>query len=335
VSNFVQPPTDFGIETLPEILDPVALAKHLNGVWLGSRIGGMIHEIQVHPLRHHVAQRCVLEIGLRTENGWHFLIGKVYRKDRTKFLQMMMNVQEAGFSVRDEFSIPQPFAYLPWLRLLVQERVEGPTAEEVFTSTEEAGRVAAAERCALWLARFHARAPHAGPVSHPSDYLNSKRMRRCGEEIAKQDWGFASKADRLHQLLEECTPSLSHVELCAGHGAYRPDHIILAPGRTVVFDFDTQDVTDPARDVARFLVALRRLALDLGSIRALDVPYEVFLKTYLAVGHPGVERNLHVFEAAAYLKRAERLLARRAPHWRENTEAMLDEGLRVLELEVA
>jgi aminoglycoside phosphotransferase (APT) family kinase protein len=334
VSMLLQPVTDPGIGTLSEILGPEVLAKHVQGVWLGPRIGGAIHEIQVRLLRHHVGRRCTLEIGLRTDGGWHFVIGKVYHNDRFDAFQAMEEIQKVGFGPRDEFSIPQPLTYLRSLRLFLQERVEGPTAEEVFISGDGAGRAAAAERCALWLARFHALAPHTGPVSHPSDYLNSKRMRRCGNEIAKLDEGFAGKAGRLRQLLEDAAPSQSGVAVCAGHGAYRPDHIILAQCRTVVFDLDTQDVADPARDLARFLVALRRLALDLGSIRSLDEPYDVFLKTYLAVSQRGVERNLPVFEAAAYLKRAKRLLARQAPHWRENTEAMLDEGIRVLEGEV-
>ena len=331
MSELAQPLIDLGIENLSEVLDPIVLAKHLQGVWLGHQIGRMIEEIQVRVLRHHVAQRCTLEIGFRTENGWHTLIGKVYCKDRSDFFQMMQKVQVAGFGQLDEFSIPQPIAYLPSLQLLLQERVEGLTAEEVFISGNEAGRVAAAERCALWLARFHALAPRSERVSHPSDYLTSKRMRRCKGEIAKLNGSFAGKADRLQDLLEEAAMSLCPVEVCAGHGAYRADHVILARSRTVVFDLDTHDAADPARDLARFLVALRRLALEVGSIRSLDTAAEAFRRTYLAVGRSDAERNLPFFEAAAYLKRAKRILEQRVRNWQEKTDVMLDEGLRALE----
>jgi aminoglycoside phosphotransferase (APT) family kinase protein len=335
VSDCVQMLTDPRIPTLSEVLDSAALAKHLHGVSLGPWNGAAIEEIEVRVLRHHAGQRCTLDIGLRTQSGWQFLIGKVYRGDRSEFFRSMEEVQQAGFGPHEEYSIPEPLAYVPSLRLILQEKVAGPVAEEIFLTGDEVDRAAAAKRSALWLARFHARAPRKGLVSTPDDYLNSKRMRKCGAEIAKLDESFARKADRLHQLLEGAASSLKAMGLCAGHGAFRADHVILCQGRTVIFDFDTQDVTDPARDVARFLVALRRLALDLGSIRAMDEPYDVFLKTYLAVGQPGVERNLRVFEGAAYFKRAKRLLARQAPRWRENTEAMLDEGIRVLEREVA
>ena len=230
MSEILRPLTDPGIGTLSAILDPVALVKHMQGVWPGPRIAGTIHEVQVRLLRHHVGRRCTLEIGLRTEGEWQFLIGKVYHNDRLDEFEAMEKIQRVGFGPKEEFSIPQPFAYIESLRLLLQEKVDGPTAEEVFSSSDEAGRAAAAERCALWLARFHTLAPHVGPVSRPNDYFDSKRMRRCRAEIAKLDGDFAGKADRLLHLLEDAAPSRIAADLCAGHGAYRPDHIILAQG---------------------------------------------------------------------------------------------------------
>jgi aminoglycoside phosphotransferase (APT) family kinase protein len=113
----------------------------------------------------------------------------------------------------------------------------------------------------------------------------------------------------------------------AGHGSYSPAQLVLAEGRTVTFDWDGYDVADPARDVGRFLYALRRWALDqLGSIRMLDGAAEVFLRAYLAVGPREVETNLWFYKAAACLK-----LARTVSHRQDKTEGMLDEGLRVLE----
>ena len=67
--------------------------------------------------------------------------------------------------------------------------------------------------------------------------------------------------------------------------AASPSHVILAAGRTVTIDWDGYDVADPARDVARFIVALKRLALgSLSSIRALDAVADVFVQTYVGLG---------------------------------------------------
>jgi len=327
--------SDPGLATLSEVLDPIALVTHLRGVGLGLPNGEVVKEVDLRVLRHVPGRRCTLEIHARADSGWHVLIGKVYRKDHSDVFGAMQQIQRARFGPDDQYSIPEPFAYLPSLLLLLQERAEGQIAKELFRAGDDARRAEAAERSARWLARFHALAPRTGPVSPPADYLGTKRMQQCAPEIARRDGSLARKVERLHELLEDAASSLVPVDLCAGHGAFRPDHVILGRDRTVVFDFDTHDVADPARDVARFLVALRRSALELGSIRALDEPYRIFLETYLAAGQSGVERNLCFFEAAAYLKRAKRILSREAADGRESAEAMLDEGLRALEREVA
>jgi aminoglycoside phosphotransferase (APT) family kinase protein len=322
---------DLGLATLSEVLDPIALIKNLRGVSRAPWNGRAVEEVRMRVLKHHLGRRCTLEIGLRTEKGWHFLIGKVYRKDRSHIFQAMEQIQQVGFGPQDEFSIPQPIAYLSSLRLLLQEKVEGPLAEEIFEAGDERSRTVAAERCGLWLARFHALAPKAGPVSYAKDYLDSDSMQRCSREMTKLGGRLAEKAARLLQRLEDASSSLCPVEICPGHGGYRATHVILVPGRTVTFDLDTYDMADPARDVARFLSALRSLALArLGSIRLLDRAAEIFLDAYIAGARPVAEGNLHFFEAASCLKRAKQILSRSIHHGQEKAEAMLDEGLRVL-----
>jgi len=156
-------------------------------------------------------------------------------------------------------------------------------------------------------------------------------MQRCARKITKLNGPFADKAARLLHRLEEASLSLRPVELRAGHGSYSASHVILAQGRTVAIDWDFHEVADPACDVARFLAALRRRALiRLGSVRLLDGAAEAFLRAYLAMGPSEVEENLRFFEAATYLNLAIRHLSDSVPNSQENTETMLDEGLRVL-----
>jgi hypothetical protein len=334
VSKHVQPAADLGIATLSEVLDPIALAKHLRASSLSHGNGCAAEEVQIRALKHHPGRRCTLEIGLRSGNSWHSVIGKVYAKDHCDVFQAMEGIRQAGFGPQDGFSIPQPIAYLSALRLLVQEKVEGPLAKEIFETGDDRSCAAAAERCARWLARFQALAPKVGSVSYPQDHLNAKSIRRCSRKIAELGGYFADKAVQLLQRLEAAVASLSPVGMRAGHGGYGATHVILSHDRTVVFDWDQYDVADPARDVGRFLATLRRRALgELGSIRALDGAAEVFLKTYLAESQPEAERNLRFYESAAYLRLATRHLSDPVPRWQEKTEAMLDEGLRVLNQE--
>ena len=330
MAECAQPLTDFGIETLSEILDPVELAKHLSGVSLGPWKRGSVKDIQFRVLKHHVGQRCTLEIGLRTEGGWHFLIGKVYHSDRFDVFQAMEKIWQTGFGPRDEFSIPQPLAYLASIRLLLQEKVEGAVANEIFKTGDERSRATAAERCAQWLARFHAVGPKEGPVFTSERCLSL--MRERSRRIVELGGSCADKAARLRRRLEDAGAELHLVEMRAGHGSYSPAQLIFAEARTVTFDWDGIDVADPARDVARFLAALRRLALGrLRFVRALDGAAEVFLRTYLTVGQPDVEENLRFFLAESCLTLAAHDFARPGSHWQKKGEAMLDEGLRVAE----
>src|SRR5712691_4190914 len=280
VGECVQPLTDPGLAALSEVFESAALANHLRGVCLGRWNGGTVEEARVvRVLKHHVGQRCTLEIGWRRGSDWHFLIGKVYREDRPDILAAMERIQEAGFGPQDEFSIPRPLAYLPSLRLFLQEKVEGRVAKEIFKAGDEQSRAAAAERCALWLARFHTFGPKAGPLFDSERCLSELLERK--RRIAKLGSRFAAKAERLFEWLEAAGAALRPVEMRAGHASYSPAQLILAEGRTVTFDWDGYDVADPARDVARFLAALRRLAVGrLRSIRAVDGPAEVFLRTY-------------------------------------------------------
>jgi len=319
-------------------VDPGVLAGHLCGVSLLAPNGDVPSEADVQVrrvLKHHPGKRSTLEIALRTGDRWRPLIAKIYRKDRSDVFEAMKGIEQAGFGPRDEYSIAQPVGYAPSLRCLLQENVEGTPADEIFRSGDERQRADAAERCARWLARFHALAPKAGPVSHPRDFIHSKPWQRWSRKVGRLEGSFGDKAAHLLHGLEDRSASVSDVELRAGHGSYNAAHVYLSEHRTVTIDWDWHDVADPARDVARFLYALRRWALDqLGSIRALDEAAHVFLKAYRAAGTPEVERNLRFFAATTCLNLAVRHLFDDGPGWDEKqgkAEAMLDEGLDIIE----
>lgn len=330
----VEPFADLGISTLSEVLDPVELGKHLRVFSSPPWQWGSIQDVSVRPVKRHAGRRCTVEINLRTEGGCRSLIGKVYAADRSDVYLAMEEIRRAGFGPQDEFSIPQPLIFLSSLRLLLQEKVEGPLAQEILIAGNGERRAAAAERCARWLARFHAVAPRPGTVLCLDRYLSS--MQRWSCRIAELGEPFAGKAARLLQRLEVAASSESRVKMRAGHGSYSAAQIILAEGHTVAFDWDGYDVADPARDVARFLIALRRLALArLGSIGALDAAADVFLRTYITAGQPEVMTNLRFYKAAVCLQLAKYNIHHPVRGWHEKMEAMLDEGLRVLQQETS
>jgi aminoglycoside phosphotransferase (APT) family kinase protein len=242
----------------------------------------------------------------------------------------MKSIQRAGFGPEQTFSIPQPVAYLPRLRLLLQEKVAGTRAKLIFVNGGDTDRADAAARAARWLAKFHADAPRAGHSTALTELLEP--VERWSLRIAGLGEPFVSPARRLARRLAETAPLSRTTCVCAGHGSFSCHQIILGDGRTVTFDWDSYDVADPCRDVARFVVGLQRLAVKYhGFVSALDAAAEVFLTTYRARCPYDITTNLAWYRALTCLRLAKYEANRPVCTFPEGIEALLDEGLRVLE----
>jgi aminoglycoside phosphotransferase (APT) family kinase protein len=323
---------DQAIPTLQAALDPLELGRILRTCFPGQIQG--LTETQVQLLRHHTGKRCVVEISLWTAAGPLRLIGKVYAKDRSDVYCLMKQVSAAGFGCGKEFSIPAPVAYVHDLQLLLQEKVEGSQSTESFLSDDDSISRAAADRCALWLAAFHVRGPLLASVFRGSSHMLS--IKQWFFRVASLESSLANKARALFTALEYAASRLQTNEIMSAvHGDYTHHQVILDQGSTFVTDWDTYGLADPARDVARFMVGLQRLALrSRGSIRALDRPAQTFLTTYVTAGRCEVLSRLPFQRAAACLEHAKHDVHKRDSGWRERAEATLDEGLRILDTRV-
>jgi aminoglycoside phosphotransferase (APT) family kinase protein len=316
---------DRRIPTLPGVLDSIELRKHLRPVLPAA--WGTICDVSVQVLEHHPGQRCTLDMSLQTTTGRYGLIGKVYADDRSDIYRAMKHICQSGFGPEAEFSIPEPVTYLPAIRLLLQEKVQGPLAKEIFLKGDDRSRTRAAEACAQWLARYHAIDFRVERVFALNDQI--VLWERWSRKIAALGSCMADKAYQLFKQLESAAPVPDDAEPCAGHGSYSHRQIILAHGRTVTFDWDGYCMASPSRDVARFIIGLRRLALGrLSSIRGLDSTAEIFRQTYIALVGPRFTVQLPVYEAAICLELAVRNLRKCR---QLKAEALIDEALRILE----
>ena len=289
---------------------------------------GSVQEVRVQPLKAH-QRRCTFEVAAKALTGWHSLIGKVHTVDRSDIFQAMAALARGGFAPQAEFSIPQPLVYLSELRVLLEEKVPGPSAKEIFLNGSSYEQAAVAERSARWLACFHDAAPPFGKVAGSGAQI--ELCRRWAGEIASFGEPLAAKCERLIRRFEAVAPASGTNGFRAGHGSYMPEHVILSGERTTTIDLDEYDVADPARDLAWFVVSLQRLALQhLGSLHSLDDPVQHFVETYAAAGPAGATAHLPFYRAAECLHRARRDLFKRVSPVREWAEIMLDEGLRLV-----
>ena len=310
------------------VLDQEEFCRELDRLCFSEWHWGTRQKVRARALKWH-GDRCTFEIAVKTENGWHSMIGKVYKIDRSDIFQAMAALNQAGFGTEAEFSIPQPFIYLSSLGIRLEEKVQGPSAKEIFLNGSPDERFVAAERCGQWLGRFHSTAPPLGKVADLSEEFPRYRYWKdpvvsCGEPLA-------SKAELLFQKLRAAIPDLSAIESCAGHGSYIPEHVIFSGGRTATIDLDECDVGDPGRDIAWFIVSLQRLALKhLGALHALDGVAERFLRTYASSGRRDAMVNFSFYKALECLHGAKRDVINQSPPARDWAEIMLDEGLRAL-----
>jgi aminoglycoside phosphotransferase (APT) family kinase protein len=319
---------DRGVPGLEAILDPVRMEQLLRQV-LPDR-WGPVRDVRFQILKHNRG-RCTFEIAWPGADGVRAVIGKVYATDRADIYRTMETIRRAGFGPDDEFSIPEPLAYVPELCLLLQEKVHGPRAKEVFLTGSERDRTDAAERAARWLARFQATAPPLEDADRADDPLQS--VEEWSQGLTDAGGPLADKAARLGEQLEVAARERRPIELCAGHGDYRSGQILLAEGRTVTVDWDRYDVANPIRDVATFVVALKRIGWkNPDSNAVLDRVAERFLATYLSSVSPEVRSNLQFYEAARCLQVASKDVARREAGWIGKASAILDLGLALLTL---
>ncbi len=239
---------DPGIPTLAAVLQGEETQTHLRFLPLLLN-WGRLNDIRTRLIKLQKGNRCTLEIAIRTKGGWHYLIGKVYSRDRSDVFEAMKKIWQSGLNREAEFSIPRPVAYLSSLRLLLLEKVEGMLAKRLLLEGNASQRVEVAERCALWLARFQALAPQQGKIMDVQRILrHSERRVRF---IVDAGVPFADKARKLFQRLTDAPPTLERNAMCAGHGDYKHEHQFLHPqGSTVTFDWDCYDIADPCRDAA-------------------------------------------------------------------------------------
>ena len=280
-----------------------------------------MQETRIQPIRSR-GNRCTVAIVVNSRSGRRELIGKIYADDRADVFDTMLRLSRDGFGTASDYSVPTPFGWLPALRVRLEEKIEGSWMTDVIRSGRSADWTATAERCGEWLGRFH-RSTLAPDNAHDL-VANLANHREATTRMTK----LRQKVELLLAQLEEAAPAAAAVPRCAGHGRFIADHVILSGQRTVVIDLDQHDAADPSRDVAAFLVALQRRAIQLLAARfVLDSAADAFVEAYTASGPEGALANLRLYRALACLSWARRDLDRQTP---ELAEFMVDEALRLM-----
>src|SRR5947207_7457345 len=62
-------------------LDPVELGQQISQLSSSQWRWGVVEEVRIELLRRHLPSHCTFEFLVRTESGWHALIGKAYAEE--------------------------------------------------------------------------------------------------------------------------------------------------------------------------------------------------------------------------------------------------------------
>jgi hypothetical protein len=316
------------ISRFSAVLAQESFRTELNRVFRSEWGGDVPDEVRLRPLKAH-KDRCTFEITGKTGEELRSLIGKVHDVDRSDIFAAMQTIVKSGFGRESEFAIPRPLAYLSSLHILFEEKVDGKWAMEIFLDGQLDEQIETARRCGIWLARFHSMGPRLGSVERPLDSL--PHIRRWSDLIKQFGDSFAAKSELLAQRLEGMAPLPSDSESSPGHGSYIPENVLLTESRTIVIDLDKCDVADPSRDLASFIISVRRLGLKQeGSIRAHDAAVEAFLDAYKTLRGDAAMRHLPFSVATECLHRAHRDLYKRTSPMPQWANVMLEEGLHTV-----
>jgi len=317
--------------TFAAVFDRHEFQRELQELAVARLRWGSPLQTSVKLLRPHAGRRYTFEVAVRTESGWHSLIAKLYSSDRPDVFRVMETLQEAGFKETSEFAIPLPFLHLPSLGVRLEEKILGVSVEDIFVEGGRNEKIAAAERCAQWLAKFHAFAPQLGKPCE-DDF---SRIRHSAQQLISTGGQFARKCQLILAQLMAAGPAPDNGEFRTCHGSYIPQHVILRGPSAVALDLDDYFLAPPSRDVAYFMVGIQRLAEKrLNSFYELDWLADAFLASYVGTSSDSdaVLERLPLARAAEYMHLAKkRAVATQSNEWPERTEVMLQEVLQALQ----
>ena len=208
-----------------------------------------------------------------------------------------------GFDSESCYRVPEPLGYLAEDGMLLMREVHGTPASELAAEGPREKAVEAMRLAARWLLRFHWSHLEALDVEPPCEQIEVLKTAALLAKVAAQFPERASALiDMVHQLREFAPSAASPVGLVPLHGQYRPAHVLINCDSVCVIDLDKIRLSDPAKDVSRFVHVLKKTCYEAGGDAArADLLGREFVDEYRK-GAPANLANLAYFDGLYALK---------------------------------
>jgi hypothetical protein len=297
----------------PESAAPI-LSQH---VAAGQRDLG---QIGVELLGHRLGKRCTARFQFKAssraaENT--SVVAKMYKSHGDlgrRVAAVMTDLRCNGFGGDSDIRIPKPISYLSDVRVLLMEDVLGAPVSclvnvDPVVGVKAAGRaLAQVHRCPLRVAARHAVVDELSLLERWVDLI----------------WEIdTAAAPAMTAALARVRSDLAHcrgAEATLVHRDFYEKQVAVGDQRTVLIDFDTLALGDPALDLGNFLAHLRLAELQgRGHSERLS---EAFLQGYGKSFSAGVARRTEAYTRSSLLRLA--CLYSFSTRWRGLTQPLLE-----------
>ena len=260
--------------------------------------------IGVEVVRHKPGRRCILrydvEVGASANARRERLYGKTFASARGPQVYETISSITANRACGAQVRVPEPVAYLPDLKLLLQREAPGqPVVHALLQGDDRPAQHIAASLSALHTSGLELRRRHD----------STKELRTLAERVER----LAATCPDLAPLARRCLTAVHDAEPGTMRWRWRPvhrdfyhDQLLWDGQRLAVLDFDDAAMSEPAVDVANFTAHLTLLsAQQPEAAPCLAVVADAFAACYRA-HDVDLDRNLlRVLEGATLLRLSE------------------------------
>ncbi len=213
-----------------------------------------------------------------------------------------------GFGEGSRLGIPEPLSFFDEANLVLMRRAQGTPLSELASAGPLDKALAAVRLAARWLVKFHSTDIPDLPVELPCERIE---ILKIADALAKASAGYPDRSALLIGMLHDLhavAPVNSSLPMTPLHGQFRPGHVFIEGNRATVIDIEKICLSDPAKDVARFLHVLKKTCFEQGGDeqRAGQLAEE-FTYQYSKLA-PSNLNNLDYFRALLALKAFAKLM---------------------------
>jgi aminoglycoside phosphotransferase (APT) family kinase protein len=174
--------------------------------------------------------------------------------------------------------------------------------------------LAAARKAAQWLAKFHSTEIPGLAVEPPVERIEILNLAHALAKAAAECPGYPSLLiGMLHHLESAAPKDILSCPLTPLHDQFRPAHVFLDGECATVIDIEKLCFSDPAKDVARFVYAVKKNCMESGCARErAELIAREFICEYRSLAPSNLEnlpyfRALFAFRALAKILKSRRV----------------------------